>query len=137
MRRLLKYPVEPVGIPHAFPQLGFTCAINMQTQTFRQQQADLLSSDLDRILAWGRKNFVTLNSSKTQTCTISCKKKTNECNRRMDRCSIIQKETVSLFGVSITNNHYWYAHVSSNAKSAACKLGFSFVPKGTLAPKIC
>ena len=100
-----------------------------QTQTFRQQQADLLSSDLDRILAWGRKNFVTFNSSKTQTCTISCKKNTNECNPRMDGCSITQKETVSLLGVAIANNHNWHTHVSNIAKSAACKLGFLFRAK--------
>ena len=100
-----------------------------QTQTSRQQQANLLSSDLDLILAWGKRNFVTFNASKTQTCTISCKRSTNECNPRMNGNSIAPKDTVSLLGVTITNNHNWHSHVSSIAKSAACKLGFLFRSK--------
>ena len=43
--------------------------------------------------------------------------------------SIVPKDMVSSLGVTSTKNHNWHFHVSSIAKSAACKLGFLFRSK--------
>nr|CAH7747143.1 unnamed protein product [Callosobruchus chinensis] len=92
----------------------------------RLATAASLSKDLEAITAWGHKNMVEFNASKTQYCTLSNKRCPSEHSVLMNNQALPRSHSFKLLGVSITENMIWHEHVSSIATAAGKKLGYLF-----------
>nr|CAH7714375.1 unnamed protein product [Callosobruchus chinensis] len=82
--------------------------------------------DLEAITAWGCKNMVEFNASKTQYCTLSSKRCPSEHSVLVNNQALPRSHSFKLLGVSITENMIWHEHVSSIATAAGKKLGYLF-----------
>nr|CAH7747622.1 unnamed protein product [Callosobruchus chinensis] len=83
-----------------------------------------LSKDLETITAWGLKNMVEFNASKTQYCTLSKKRCPSEHSVLMNNQALPRSHSLKLLGISITENMIWHEHVWSIATAAGKKLGY-------------
>nr|CAH7745328.1 unnamed protein product [Callosobruchus chinensis] len=90
----------------------------------RLATAASLSKDLEAITAWGLRNMVEFNASKTQYCTLSNKRCPSEHSVLMNNQALPRSHLFKLLGVSITENMIWHEHVSSIAIAAGKKLGY-------------
>nr|CAH7727428.1 unnamed protein product [Callosobruchus chinensis] len=84
-----------------------------------------LSKDLEAITAWGLKNMVEFNASKTRYCTLSNKRCPSEHSVLMNNQALPRSHSFKLLGVSITENMIWHEHVSSIATAAGARKYFS------------
>nr|CAH7737635.1 unnamed protein product [Callosobruchus chinensis] len=84
----------------------------------RLATAASLSKDLKAFTAWGLKNMVEFNASKTQYCTISNKRCPSEHSVLMHYQALPRSHSFKLLGVNITENMIWHEHVSSIATAA-------------------
>nr|CAH7722794.1 unnamed protein product [Callosobruchus chinensis] len=81
----------------------------------RLATAASLSKDLEAITAWGLKNMVEFNASKTQYCTLSNKRCPSEHLVLMNNQALQRSHSFKLLGVSITANMIWHEHVDCNS----------------------
>nr|CAH7748825.1 unnamed protein product [Callosobruchus chinensis] len=93
-----------------------------------------LSKDLEAIAAWGLKDIVEFNASKTQYCTLSNKRCPCEHSVLMNNQALPRSHSFKLLGVSITENMIWHEHVSSIATAAGKKLGYLFRARKYFSP---
>nr|CAH7735578.1 unnamed protein product [Callosobruchus chinensis] len=100
----------------------------------RLATAASLSRDLEAITAWGLKNLVEFNASKTQYCTLSDKRYPSEHLVLMNNQALPRSHSFKLLGVSITENMMWHEHVSSIATAAGKKLGYLFRARKYFSP---
>nr|CAH7759039.1 unnamed protein product [Callosobruchus chinensis] len=82
----------------------------------RLAMAASLSKNLEAITAWGLKNMVEFNASKTQYCTLSKYRCPNEHSVLMNNQALPISHSFNLSGVSITESMIWHEHISSIAK---------------------
>nr|CAH7767055.1 unnamed protein product [Callosobruchus chinensis] len=94
----------------------------------RLATAASLSKDLEDITAWGLKNMVEFNASKTQYCTLSNKRCLSE------HSALPRSHSFKLLGVKITENMTWHERVSSIATAAEKKLGYLFRARKYFSP---
>nr|CAH7760695.1 unnamed protein product [Callosobruchus chinensis] len=88
----------------------------------RLATAASLSKDLEAITAWGLRNMVEFNASKTQYCTLSNKRCLSGHSVLMNNQALPRSHSFKLLGVSITENMIWHEHVSSIATAALSNL---------------
>nr|CAH7747546.1 unnamed protein product [Callosobruchus chinensis] len=100
----------------------------------RLATAASLSKDLEAISAWGLKNMVEFNASKTQYCTLSNKRCPSEHSVLMNNQALPRSHSFKLLGVSITENMIWHEHVLSIATAAGKKLGYLFRARKYFSP---
>nr|CAH7718512.1 unnamed protein product [Callosobruchus chinensis] len=100
----------------------------------RLAKAASLSKDLEAITAWGLKNMVEFNASKTQYCTLSNKRCPSEHSVLMNNQALPRSHSFKLLGVCITKNMIWHEKVSSIATAAGKKLGYLFRARKYLSP---
>nr|CAH7730947.1 unnamed protein product [Callosobruchus chinensis] len=100
----------------------------------RLATAASLSKDLEAITAWGLRNMVEFNASKTQYCTLSNKRCPSEHSVLMNNQALPRSHSFKLLGVSITANMIWHEHVSSIATAAGKKLGYLFRARKYFSP---
>nr|CAH7738720.1 unnamed protein product [Callosobruchus chinensis] len=93
-----------------------------------------LSKDLEPITAWGLKNMVEFNASKTQYCALSNKKYPSEHSVLMNNQAVPRSHSFKLSGVSIIENMIWHEHVSSIATAAGKKLRYLFRARKYFSP---
>nr|CAH7762037.1 unnamed protein product [Callosobruchus chinensis] len=93
-----------------------------------------LSKDLEAITAWGLRNMVEFNASKTQYCTRSNKSCPSEHSVLMNNQALPRSHLFKLLGVSITENMIWHEHVSSIATAVGKKLGYLFRARKYFSP---
>nr|CAH7735187.1 unnamed protein product [Callosobruchus chinensis] len=93
-----------------------------------------LSKDLEAITAWGLRNMVEFNASKTQYCALSNKRSPSEHSVLMNNQALPRSHSFKLLGVSITENMIWHEHVSSIATAAMKKLGYLFRARKYFSP---
>nr|CAH7737768.1 unnamed protein product [Callosobruchus chinensis] len=70
--------------------------------------AGSLSKDLNGISAWGCKNVVDFNASKTLYCSLSNKRCPSEHSVPMNNQALPRGHSFKLLGVSITENMIWH-----------------------------
>lgn len=99
------------------------------TSNLRKEQVESINSDLNTILTWGERNLVQFNPDKTQASTFSRKRSTTAPDIVMDGTTIRARESISLLGITISDNLSWDSHVRNLAKSASQKLGSLFRAK--------
>lgn len=95
-----------------------------ETRNERGRSVDNINMDLATILEWGSNNLVEFNAGKTQACLFSRK-----ADLTVPNITIPLKSSISMLGITISNNLSWENHVRSIAKSASQKLGFLFRAK--------
>nr|CAH7742522.1 unnamed protein product [Callosobruchus chinensis] len=100
----------------------------------RLATAASLSKDLEAIAAWGLKNMIEFNTSKTQYCTLSNKRCPSEHSVLMNNQALPIIHSFKLLGVSITENMIWHKHVSSIATAAGKQLGYLFRARKCFSP---
>nr|CAH7748768.1 unnamed protein product [Callosobruchus chinensis] len=100
----------------------------------RLATAASLSKDLEAISAWGLRNMVEFNASKTQYCTLSNKRCPSEHSVLMNNQALPRSHSFKLLRVSITENMIWHEHVSSIATAAGKKLGYLFRARKYFSP---
>nr|CAH7719454.1 unnamed protein product [Callosobruchus chinensis] len=100
----------------------------------RLATAASLSKDLEATTAWGLKNMVEFNVSKTQYCTLLNKRYPSEHSVLMNNEALPRSHSFKLLGVSITENMIWHEHVSSIATAAGKKLGYLFRARKYFSP---
>nr|CAH7763790.1 unnamed protein product [Callosobruchus chinensis] len=100
----------------------------------RLATAASLSKDLEAITAWGLRNMVEFNASKTQYCTLSNKRCPSGHSVLMNNQALPRSHSFKLLGVSITENMIWHEHVSSIATAAGKKLGYLFRARTYFSP---
>nr|CAH7764312.1 unnamed protein product [Callosobruchus chinensis] len=100
----------------------------------RLATAASLSKDLEAITAWGLRNMVEFNTSKTQYCTLSNKRCPSEHSVLMNNQALPRSHSFKLLGVSITENMIWHERVSSIATAAGKKLGYLFRARKYFSP---
>nr|CAH7768118.1 unnamed protein product [Callosobruchus chinensis] len=93
-----------------------------------------LSKDLEDITAWGLKNMVEFNASKTQYCTLSNKRCPSKHSVLMNNQALPRGHSFKLLGVSITKNVMWHEHVSSSSTATGRKLGYLFRARKYFSP---
>nr|CAH7731154.1 unnamed protein product [Callosobruchus chinensis] len=92
----------------------------------RLATAASLSKDLEAITAWGLKNMVEFNASKTQYCTLSNKRCPSEHSVLMNNQALPRSHSFKPLRVSLTENMIWHEHVSSIVTAAGKKLRYLF-----------
>nr|CAH7747865.1 unnamed protein product [Callosobruchus chinensis] len=92
----------------------------------RLATAASLSKDVEAITAWGLRNMVEFNASKTQYCTLSNKRCPSDHSVLMNNQALPRSHSFKLLGVSITENMIWHEHVSPIATATGKKLGYLF-----------
>nr|CAH7745568.1 unnamed protein product [Callosobruchus chinensis] len=100
----------------------------------RLATAASLSNDLEAITAWGLKNMVEFNASKTLYCTLSNKRCPSGHSVLLNNQALPRSHSFNLLGVSITENMIWHEHVSSIATAAGKKLGYLFRARKYFSP---
>nr|CAH7725119.1 unnamed protein product [Callosobruchus chinensis]CAH7733282.1 unnamed protein product [Callosobruchus chinensis] len=106
----------------------------LEVERRRLATAASLSKDLEAITAWGLKNMVEFNASKTQYCTLSNKRCPSEHSVLVNNHALPRSHLFKLLGVSITENMIWHEHVSSIATAAGIKLGYLFRARKYFSP---
>ena len=79
--------------------------------------------------------MVKFNATKTQSCTFSKKRSSEESPIQMSGQTLSTKNSIHVLGVTISNNITWDDHITSIAKSAAQKLGFLYRSKRYFSPQ--
>nr|CAH7737232.1 unnamed protein product [Callosobruchus chinensis] len=106
----------------------------------RLAKAASLSKELEAITAWGLKNMVEFNASKTQYwqyCTLSNNRCPREQSVLMNNQVLPRSHSFKLLGVSITENMIWHEHVSCSCHVmcyAGKKLGYLFRARKCFSP---
>nr|CAH7747936.1 unnamed protein product [Callosobruchus chinensis] len=100
----------------------------------RLATAASLSKDLEAITAWGLRNMVECNASKTQYCTLSNKKCPSKHSVLMKNQALPRSHSFKLLGAGITENMIWHQHVSSIATAAGKRLGYLFRARKYFSP---
>nr|CAH7723554.1 unnamed protein product [Callosobruchus chinensis] len=100
----------------------------------RLATAASLSKDLEVITAWGLKNMVEFNASKTQHCTLANKRYPSEHSGLTNKKALSRSHTFKLLGVSITENMIWHEHVLSIATAAGKKFGYLYRARKYFSP---
>nr|CAH7741297.1 unnamed protein product [Callosobruchus chinensis] len=100
----------------------------------RLATAASLSKDLEAITAWGLKNMVEFNASKTQHCALSNKRCPCKHSVLMNNQALPRSHSFKHLGVNITENMIWHEYVSSIATAAGKKLGYLFRARKYFSP---
>ena len=97
-----------------------------QSSIERGRNVNNINMDLATIPEWGSNNLMDFNANKTQACPFSRKADLSMPNISLAGVTIPLKSSISMLGITISNNLSWESHVRSIAKSASQKLGFLF-----------
>ncbi|KAG5892134.1 hypothetical protein JTB14_032356 [Gonioctena quinquepunctata] len=108
-----------------------------ETRNERGRNVNNVNMDLATILEWGSNNLVEFNANKTQACLFSRKADLTVPNITLSGVTIPLKSSISMLGITISNNLSWENHVRSIAKSASQNLVFCFVPRAISPPVSC
>nr|CAH7712538.1 unnamed protein product [Callosobruchus chinensis] len=106
----------------------------VELESRRLATAASISKDLETITAWGYKNMIEFNVSKTQYSTLSNKRCPSEHSVLTNNEALPRSHSFKLLGVSITENMIWHEHVTSIATAAGKKLGYLFRAKKYFSP---
>ena len=106
-----------------------------ESKSKKFQKTESLNKDLAKIISWGSRNLVKFNATKTQSCTFSKKRSSEESPIQMSGQTVSNKNSIHVLGVTISNNITWDDHITSIAKSAAQKLGFLYRSKRYFSPQ--
>ena len=90
----------------------------------RDAALESLTSDLSSISAWGRRNLVSFNASKTQFLHLSTRQNLPD-NYQLffDNTQLNQSDNFNLLGLRFSSGLSWKNHITSLAVSASKKLG--------------
>ena len=81
--------------------------------------------DLCRLKDWGSKNLVNFNVVKTQCCLISRRVNKNLPDISFYSNSLEFNDKISMLGVTLGSDLSWNDHITTTAKTAACKQAWS------------
>ena len=103
----------------------------------RQQLCAVLNDDLQTVSEWGSKWLVSFNSSKTQSILHS-RLKTDDGQGclQMSNSSLQERDSISLLGLTLTNDMSWKSYIQSIGKKAAQRIGSLYRASRYLPPAV-
>ena len=102
----------------------------------RRHLCDILNNDLQTVTDWGSKWLVSFNSSKTQGILHSrLKGDGDHYNIQMSQSTIQDCNTISLLGLTVTDDMSWKPYIQSISKQAAQRIGSLYRAKRYLPPQ--
>ena len=102
----------------------------------RQHLYDVLNKDLETVSEWGSKWLVSFNPSKTQGILHSRLKEDGvQYSLQMNNTAVNQCNTISLLGLTVSNDLSWKSYIQSVSKQAAQRIGSLYRASRFLPPQ--
>ena len=93
-----------------------------EVHSSRKEASERLTSDLSKIIDWGKANLVLFNASKTQFLHLSTRHNLPNDYPLFFNDTQLSPSTLKILGLSFTCNRNWKLLISSLAKTASMKL---------------